>query len=274
MTRTNRPLAALLWILAATTAGCAGDSPPQAATPGTPEAGVEASPHGAGGPAAAATAETLRVGTAREVIEAAGYVYVLVGTEGGDVWIAAPAVAIEVGTSVETPIGSPMPNFRSAALDRTFEVVWFVPFVRPAGSAPAAAAAPHGAMDPGAGPHGSKPAGGISDGAPQELPKIEPLADGLTVAGVFGKPAGTEVALRGLVVKLNRGILGFDWIHLQDGTGSAADKSNDLLVLVAPGTAVKPGDVVVARGKVGTDKDFGSGYTYALLVEEATVTVE
>ena len=79
--------------------------------------------------------------------------------------------------------------------------------------------------------------------------------------------------MRGLVVKVNRGILGFDWVHLQDGTGSAADNTNDLLVTAPVGAAVKVGDVAVARGKVATDKNFGAGYSYPLLVEGA-VAVE
>ena len=33
----------------------------------------------------------------------------------------------------------------------------------------------------------------------------------------------------------------------------------------------KVGDVVVAKGVVHTDKDFGAGYAYKVLVEEATL---
>jgi len=71
------------------------------------------------------------------------------------------------------------------------------------------------------------------------------------------------------VVRYNGGILDRNWIHLQDGTGKAGDGTNDILVTTT-GTA-KVGDVITARGTLAVDKDFGAGYTYAVLVENATI---
>ncbi len=62
--------------------------------------------------------------------------------------------------------------------------------------------------------------------------------------------------------------MGKNWVHLRDGSGSAADNSNDLLVISM--NEVKIGDVVTAKGTVRTDKDFGSGYAYKVIIEEAT----
>ena len=75
--------------------------------------------------------------------------------------------------------------------------------------------------------------------------------------------------VRGQVVKVNFGIMGKNWVHLQDGSGSAADGSNDILVTTQDRVAV--GDVVNARGKVRTDLNLGAGYAYAVLIEDATV---
>lgn len=75
--------------------------------------------------------------------------------------------------------------------------------------------------------------------------------------------------LRGKVVKYNSGIMGKNWIHLRDGTGSEADNSNDILVTSANQTKV--GDVITVKGVVHTDKDFGAGYAYKVLIEDATV---
>ena len=84
--------------------------------------------------------------------------------------------------------------------------------------------------------------------------------------------SGQPVSLRGKVVKFNANILGTNWLHIQDGSGSAADASNDLTVTSAAQAAV--GDTVVVTGNVALDKDFGSGYSYPVLVEDASLTVE
>ena len=95
---------------------------------------------------------------------------------------------------------------------------------------------------------------------------------GRTVAEVIGQRAqlaGKTVAVRGKVVKFSAGIMDRNWIHLRDGSGSAASKTNDLLVTTQQTAAV--GDVVLARGIVRTNQDFGAGYTYDVLIEDAAL---
>ncbi len=77
------------------------------------------------------------------------------------------------------------------------------------------------------------------------------------------------VLVRGKVVKFTPEVMGKNWIHLRDGTGSAADSTNDILVTTKDQTKV--GDVVLAKGVVRTDVDLGSGYSYKVLIEEATL---
>jgi glutamate-1-semialdehyde aminotransferase len=74
---------------------------------------------------------------------------------------------------------------------------------------------------------------------------------------------------RGKVVKFSGGIMGRNWIHLRDGSGSATDKTNDLVVTTTE--QAKVGDVVTAKGVVRVDKDFGAGYVYKALVEDAAL---
>ena len=96
--------------------------------------------------------------------------------------------------------------------------------------------------------------------------------DARTVAEVVAGKAALNtktVLVRAQVVKVNLGIMGKNWLHLQDGSGSAADGSNDILVTTQDRVAV--GDVVNARGKVRTDLNLGGGYAYAVLIEDATV---
>lgn len=92
-----------------------------------------------------------------------------------------------------------------------------------------------------------------------------------TIAAVYKDKAalaGKEVRVQGKVVKVNNGIMGRNFLHVQDGTG---DKdSNDLTVTSKQTAAV--GDQVVVTGRVLLNKDFGAGYAYPLLVEEASIS--
>ena len=93
-----------------------------------------------------------------------------------------------------------------------------------------------------------------------------------TVAEVIinrAKLKGEVVVIRGQVVRFNPEILNKNWIHLRDGSGSAADNTNDLLVTTKD--QAKVGDIVVVRGVVHTDKDIGSGYSYKVLIEDAAL---
>jgi hypothetical protein len=97
-------------------------------------------------------------------------------------------------------------------------------------------------------------------------------ANARTVAEIMTKSAELKdkaVLVRGKVVKYNPGIMGKNWIHLRDGSGSAADQTNDVLVTTT--NESKTGDVVTVKGIVRADRDFGSGYSYKVLIEEATL---
>ena len=77
---------------------------------------------------------------------------------------------------------------------------------------------------------------------------------------------GKAVRIRGRVVKVNSGILGRNWLHLQDG-------SEGKLVVTSTAEAA-PGALVLATGKLAVDKDLGAGYQYDILLEDATLEVE
>ena len=80
---------------------------------------------------------------------------------------------------------------------------------------------------------------------------------------------GAEVVVRGKVVKFNAEIMGRNWIHLRDGSGSADKQDNDLTVTTTD--MVAKGDIVTVRGKVALDKDFTAGYAYPVIIEDARV---
>lgn len=78
---------------------------------------------------------------------------------------------------------------------------------------------------------------------------------------------GQRIQIKGKVVKVNTGIMGKNFFHLQDGSGNAGN--NDLTVTTQD--EVRVGDEVVVTGLVTVNRDFGAGYSYPLIVEEATV---
>lgn len=93
-----------------------------------------------------------------------------------------------------------------------------------------------------------------------------------TVAEVFanGKELdGKTAVIRGKVVKVSRAIMGKNWIHLKDGSGDDAKGTGRLVVTSQDLPAV--GDVVTARGTLHKDKDFGAGYRYDMIMEDASV---
>jgi hypothetical protein len=81
--------------------------------------------------------------------------------------------------------------------------------------------------------------------------------------------SGQTISAKGKVVKVNNGIMGRNFVHVQDGTGDA--NSNNLVV--TSNQTAKVGEEVTISGVVVVNRDFGSGYAYPLLIEEASITV-
>ena len=110
--------------------------------------------------------------------------------------------------------------------------------------------------------------------APSDTIKVEKAkgADAYTVSETYekaGKLDKKTVIVRGKVVKVSRGIMGKNWVHLRDGSGDSGKGTNNLVVTTQD--VPKVGDVVTAKGILYKDKDFGAGYKYKVIVEEATV---
>jgi hypothetical protein len=96
-----------------------------------------------------------------------------------------------------------------------------------------------------------------------------------TVAAIYKDKAtlsGKTISAQGKVVKVNNGIMGRNFVHVQDGSGDAKSGTNNLVVTSKQTAAV--GDQVAISGLVVLNRDFGSGYSYPLIIEEATVTVK
>ena len=222
--------------------------------------------------AATAFCQDLRsaTGVVLETTNASRYTYVRIDTGTEKLWAAGPATTVKVGDHVTLREGLLNKNFYSATLQKNFAEIYFAEKIVPAGTPVPGTDAPHAMAGM---PPGHPMTGSPSAPAPTNLSfaAIQRPAGALTVGEVWAQKAqltGKSVVVRGKVVKSVPNILGRTWIHLRDGTG--VERQNDLTVTTKDTAAV--GDVVTATGTVATDKDFGGGYKYDVIVENATVT--
>ena len=216
------------------------------------------------------TAPATNSGTVIETMDSAGYTYVYVDNGTEKVWAAAPEFAVSVGDEVMIPEGMAMHNYHSQTLNRDFEVVYFVESVLNASNPTMAAPAGNDQM-----PAGHPNISNTETPAEIDLSNIAKATDGMTIADIYAGKAelgNKAVTVRGIVVKFSPQIMGTNWLHIQDGSGTAEAKTNDLTVTSM--VQVKVGDTVVASAPLTLDKDFGYGYKYDLIMENAQVTVE
>jgi VCBS repeat-containing protein len=211
-------------------------------------------------PAAAPMTSDGLTGPVIEQLNAPPYIYIRVKTSKGEVWAAVPQAKIENGAVVTVFNPMLMSKFESKSLKRVFDEVYFGTL------APTNAEA--------SGPAGASPAGAPQPAAQVAVGKVEKAdgADALTVSELWARKAslvGKTVSIRGTVVKYNQGVMGKNWIHLQDGSGDAKQGTHDITVTSLDGTAM--GATITIKGTVRTNKDFGAGYSYAVIVEDAKV---
>ena len=224
-------------------------------------------------------------GKITETMDAAGYTYVNVETATGNQWVAIPETKVEVGQEVALASGMEMQNFESKTLGRTFDSVIFSSGINPhAGGAAAPAEATGGgsfaeAMQAEGGMNtAAAPMGGSGGSSAAAVPSAEVQVEkatgenAYTVGEIFEKKGELDqqkVTVRGKVMKVSPMIMGKNWIHLQDGTGDAASKTHDLVVTMM--AEPEKDSVITIEGTLYADKDFGSGYRYDVIIEEAEV---
>lgn len=191
-----------------------------------------------------------------EKMDASNYSYLKVKENGNFFWIAVNQMEIAPGEYVIFSKSMEMKNFKSESLNRTFESILFVDDAKKSGSEEQLKA-----------PHQN-----ITGGKDASI-KIESIKGGYTVEQIYNQKSTLEfktVKVRGKVVKVNNGIMGTNWVHIQDGSGT--EGTHDLLVTT--NESVQVGATIIAEGKVVKDKDFGSGYFYNVLLENSKIIIE
>lgn len=208
-------------------------------------------------------------GTVLERLDAAPYTYLRLKTEQGEIWTAVPSTAAAVGSEVSFITSMEQVDWDSPKLKRKFDRILLGTLsTGGAAASDAVAGAPH-------------PSGGNTvPSAPVEVGKVAKFQgpEGRTVAELYAQRAalaGKSAAVRGRVMKVTTGIqvagiAGSTWVHLQDGSGTAAKGDNDLTVTTDDSVAV--GDLVVVKGTLQADPKIGPGYERALVLQGAKVT--
>lgn len=201
----------------------------------------------------------------KEVLQASSYTYLNVEENRETFWIAINKGEYAIGAVLYYDNGLEMNNFESRDLQRTFETVYFVQDISDKPRLPGETAQPSTGH--------SQPSMGQSQPQKPTLEKldinIDPASGGISIGDLYanrGDYKDQVVKIRGQVTKFNPSIMGKNWIHMQDG--SSDDGNFDLTITT--NQVVNVGDVVTFEGKIYLDKDFGAGYAYEVIMEEAT----
>jgi hypothetical protein len=199
-----------------------------------------------------------------ETMNSGGYTYILLEKDGEKMWVAVREMEAAVGQEISFEPGHEMRNFTSNTLNRTFNRIVFSagPVSRHTSSGP------------------DKTMGLGSKGTvvhTDEAIKEEKASgtNAYTVGELYEKGEKLDksnVIIRGKVVKVSVGIMGKNWLHIQDGTGDEKNNTHDIVVTTQDEPSV--GDVVIVNGTLYKDKDFGSGYRYDVILEQAHIKKE
>lgn len=192
-------------------------------------------------------AATVHQATVQETLNSGGYTYMKVKDGKNVYWIAMTQRPVHVGQIIKYKEQGWMQNFHSKTLNRDFDKILF-------------------ASD------------ATSQSQAQKIQNIQPdimtskykNTDTLSIAELFKNRdayVGKKVTLRAKVTKVSQGIMGLNWVHLQDGSRFS---NMDDLVFTTKETPPHTGEVVNATGTVVKDKDFGYGYFYPLIIQNAT----
>lgn len=188
-----------------------------------------------------------------EKIPSNNYLYLQVSENKETYWIAVPAMNIDIDETIYFSKYMVMKDFKSDNIDRTFDNILFVEDARKS-STPDEMKKIHSGAIP----------------VEKQDVKIDPSAGGKTIQQIYADKSslnGKMVITKGKVVKFNKQIMKRNWIHIQDGTGD--ENSYDLVITT--NDEVKVGDVIIAEGKLAVDKDFGAGYFFPVIIEEAKI---
>ncbi len=197
----------------------------------------------------------------REVLPAPKYVYLRVQEADRQFWIATRKQAVNTGDTYFYREALMRVPFESKEHNKVFDTLYLVTKLVPSAHATAGIEA--------ANAEDMETEAGISPPGLQIPPGKQYAEEGyLSIAELAENPekyTGQQVLLRGECVKVNKGILSRNWLHLKDGSKDSYD------LIITSDTLVPVGTVITVRGDVAVDKDFGAGYKYRVIIENGVL---
>jgi len=189
-------------------------------------------------------------GTVVDTLQGGGYTYMQIDDTKKKYWVAVEGTKVEKGTEVRFTEELKAKNFESKSLNRTFDEIVFASNLQYRTNVPEK---------------------GNLELITEQVKESPYKQNGtMSVKEAWEKRVSLKdktIAIRGRVVKASANIIGRNWIHIQDGTGEGSEVGR---IVFTSKELPKVGDIVTASGVVSVDKDFGSGYFYKIIVENAT----
>lgn len=219
-------------------------------------------------------------GKVLEIKGVRGYKYLKVDENGTQRWVAIANAPVAIGDTIGYDKKTIMHDFESKSLGQKFEEIIFASEVylpqktdKPKSmkemleldTQNTQAKDPHKGMDRGiSAEEDEKPAKPFVKKETYTIEEVHMWRKNLE---------GQTISLEATVFKVSHQIMKLDWVHLGDGTGNEKKLTDDLVCTTAS-TNVKSGDKVIAKGKVVVNKDFGYGYFYKVLIQDASIQVK
>jgi len=223
--------------------------------PTTQEAVNSSIPTNAATPSPGAGGTDVHKVTVNEVLQAERYTYLNV-TEGlKSYWLATAKREASKGKTYLYKGGLMKTNFESQDFKRTFDTIYLVSNVIDAAEHPGGNLSAGSSVAPSTATNGKA--------------SNTPVKDAVKLSDLIAnkaKYAGKTITVAGECVKVNNGIMGKNWVHIQDGS---KEKGKALDLTITTNLNIAVGSKVALTGKIVLDKDFGAGYRYDIIMEDA-----
>lgn len=185
-----------------------------------------------------------------EQMDTERYSYLKVSESNGrQYWIAAAKGDFQVGGEYHYHEGIYKTEYYSTHFDRTFDEIYLVSKIHPAASGHSASTSAVNRQE-------------------TSISVDYSVEGGVTIAEIAENPsdyAGKKIRVRGNVTKVNPMIMNRNWVHLQDGT------ADDFDFVITTNEDIPVGHTATFEGILNVDVDFGSGYTYEIIMEDAVL---